>query len=41
VPTLFMHYNLELSEPDKEWTMKCFWFVMQRDLNVTLTRRNK
>ncbi|KAJ9667522.1 hypothetical protein H2201_002391 [Coniosporium apollinis] len=23
IPTLFMHYELELAEPEKEWTMKC------------------
>ncbi|KAK3071600.1 hypothetical protein LTR53_008337 [Teratosphaeriaceae sp. CCFEE 6253] len=39
IPTLFMHYNLELSEPDKEWSMKCWWFVMQEGVNVRLTRR--
>lgn len=34
-----MHYNLELSDPDAEWTMNCWWFVMQQGVNVRLTRR--
>ena len=40
IPTLFMHYNLELSDPDAEWTTSCYWFVMQRGVNVRLMRRN-
>lgn len=40
IPTLFMHYNLELSDPDAEWTTKCWWFVMQQGVNVRLTRRS-
>lgn len=39
IPTLFMHYNLELSDPKAEWTTKCHWFVMQQGVNVRLTRR--
>ncbi|KAK0922838.1 hypothetical protein LTS16_012210 [Friedmanniomyces endolithicus] len=39
IPTLFMHYNLELSGPEKDWTTKCWWFVMQKGVNVRLTRR--
>ncbi|KAK0270305.1 hypothetical protein LTR54_017022 [Friedmanniomyces endolithicus] len=39
IPTLFMQYNLELSEPEKDWTTKCWWFVMQKGVNVRLTRR--
>ncbi|KAK5107597.1 hypothetical protein LTR62_000991 [Meristemomyces frigidus] len=39
IPTLFLHYNLELSEPEKEWTMRCYWFVMQTGVNVHLTKR--
>ncbi|OTA33990.1 hypothetical protein BTJ68_05507 [Hortaea werneckii EXF-2000] len=40
IPTLFMHYNLELSEPEKEWTMNCWWFVMQHGVNVRLSKRH-
>lgn len=40
VPTLFMHYNLELSDPENEWTTTCWWFVIQRGVNVRLTRRH-
>ncbi|KAK5133694.1 hypothetical protein LTR08_007448 [Meristemomyces frigidus] len=37
IPTLFMHYDLELSEPEKEWTTNCWWFVMQEGLNVKMS----
>jgi cytochrome P450 len=40
IPTLFLHYNLELADPDAEWTMNCWWFVMQKGVKVRLTRRN-
>jgi len=40
IPTLFLRYNLELNEPDKEWETKCYWFVMQTGVNVRLGRRN-
>ena len=40
IPTLFMHYDIELSEPEKDWTMDCWWFVMQKGLNVKLRPRN-
>ena len=40
VPTLFMHYNMELSEPEAEWTTNCWWFVMQQGVNVRLSRRH-
>jgi hypothetical protein len=23
IPTLFLHYNLELADPDAEWTETC------------------
>ena len=39
IPTLFLHYNLELAEPEKEWEMKCWWFVMQTGVNVRLSER--
>ncbi|KAK3716215.1 hypothetical protein LTR37_006660 [Vermiconidia calcicola] len=38
IPTLFMHYNLELSD-SAEWSMNCWWFVMQHGLNIRLSRR--
>lgn len=40
IPSLFMHYNLELSDPQAEWTTNCWWFVMQHGVNVRLTRRH-
>lgn len=39
IPTLFLHYNMELSEPEKEWSTTCWWFVMQKGVNVRLSRR--
>lgn len=41
IPTLFMHYNLELSDPEAQWTMKAWWFVVQSGVNMKLTRRQK
>jgi hypothetical protein len=40
IPTLFMQYDLELVEPEKEWETKCWWFVMQTGLHVRLTERS-
>jgi len=34
-----MQYDLELTEPEKEWKTSCYWFVMQQGLNVRLTQR--
>lgn len=39
IPTLFMHYDLELEEPEKEWETSCWWFVMQKGLHVRLQER--
>ncbi|KAI4725619.1 cytochrome P450 [Aureobasidium sp. EXF-10728] len=39
IPTLFLHYNLELADQDAEWTETCFWFVMQQGVNVRLVKR--
>jgi hypothetical protein len=40
IPTLLLQYDLELTEPEKEWTTSCYWFVMQQGLNVRLTQRS-
>ncbi|KAK3687124.1 hypothetical protein LTR37_019117 [Vermiconidia calcicola] len=40
IPTLFMHYNLELSDQAAVWKMNCWWFVMQHGLNIRLSRRH-
>ncbi|CAD0099708.1 unnamed protein product [Aureobasidium mustum] len=37
IPTLFLHYNLELADQDAEWTEN--WFVMQQGVNVRLSKR--
>ncbi|KAI4756590.1 cytochrome P450 [Aureobasidium sp. EXF-3400] len=39
IPTLFLHYNMELADQDAEWTETCFWFVMQQGVNVRLVKR--
>ncbi|KAI4718502.1 cytochrome P450 [Aureobasidium sp. EXF-10727] len=39
IPTLFLHYNLELADQNAEWTETCFWFVMQQGVNVRLVKR--
>ena len=39
IPTLLMQYGLELVEPEKEWETNCWWFVMQKGLQVRLTER--
>ena len=42
IPMLFMHYNMELSDPEAEWTMNCWWFChATRRVNVRLTRRTE
>jgi hypothetical protein len=40
IPTLLLQYDLELTEPEKEWKTSCYWFVMQQGLNVRLTERS-
>jgi hypothetical protein len=40
IPTLLLQYDLELTEPEKEWQTSCYWFVMQQGLNVRLTQRS-
>ncbi|GAB7361737.1 hypothetical protein MBLNU230_g1784t1 [Neophaeotheca triangularis] len=39
VPTLFMHYNIELADPSAEWEIKTWWFAMQTGVNVRLSPR--
>ncbi|KAL2356702.1 cytochrome P450 [Cryomyces antarcticus] len=40
IPTMFMHYDLELSDPEAGWTEKCWWFVMQQGIHVTMRPRH-
>ncbi|THX16603.1 cytochrome P450 [Aureobasidium pullulans] len=40
IPTLFLHYNIELADQNAEWKETCFWFVMQQGVNVRLVKRN-
>ncbi|KZL73252.1 cytochrome p450 family protein [Colletotrichum incanum] len=39
IPTLFLHFDLELADPDAVVEEKCYWFVSQKGLNVKLRRR--
>ncbi|OHF02121.1 cytochrome P450 oxidoreductase [Colletotrichum orchidophilum] len=39
IPTLFLHFELELTDPEAVLEEKCYWFVFQRGLNVRLRRR--
>jgi len=39
VPSLFLHYNLDLADENKEWEETCYWFVMQRGIHVRLSKR--
>ncbi|KAL9085052.1 MAG: hypothetical protein Q9165_007793 [Trypethelium subeluteriae] len=39
IPTLFMHYDLELADPAKEWTEKSFFLMMQKGLEVIVRPR--
>lgn len=41
VPAVFMRYDIELAEPDKEWTTVNSWIVRQTGLNVTLSRKDR
>lgn len=41
IPTLFLRFELELAEPEKEWETKCWWFVMQQGLKVRLVERRQ
>ena len=40
IPTLFMHYNMELANPDAEWVEECYWFVLQKGVNLRLSKRS-
>ncbi|KAF9870466.1 cytochrome p450 family protein [Colletotrichum karsti] len=39
IPTLFLHFDLELADPNVPLEERCYWFVMQKGLNVRLRRR--
>lgn len=39
IPTLLLHYNLELADTDAVWSETCFWFVMQQGVHVKLSKR--
>ncbi|KAL1303437.1 hypothetical protein AAFC00_006826 [Neodothiora populina] len=39
IPTLFLHHNIELADPDAVWSETCYWFVMQRGIHVRVNRR--
>ncbi|KIM92616.1 hypothetical protein OIDMADRAFT_46617 [Oidiodendron maius Zn] len=39
IPTLFMHFDMKLTNPNEEWTERCIWFMKQEGLNVTIFPR--
>lgn len=39
IPTLFLRYNVELAEPEKEWKEVFQFFVSQEGFNVTMSPR--
>ncbi|KAG8627750.1 hypothetical protein KVT40_003623 [Elsinoe batatas] len=39
IPSLFWNFHIELAEPDKEWSERCAWFVLQEGLNCVVTPR--
>ncbi|USW57042.1 Putative cytochrome P450 [Septoria linicola] len=39
IPTLFWKFDIELVEPEKEWELKCWWFVLQTGIEVRLRPR--
>ncbi|KAF2094901.1 cytochrome P450 [Rhizodiscina lignyota] len=39
IPTLFMHFDITLEDSDAELKETCWWFVIQKGLNVKLNRR--
>ncbi|PYI02277.1 cytochrome P450 [Aspergillus sclerotiicarbonarius CBS 121057] len=38
IPTLFLAYKIELTEPEAEWEVVNAWFVRQKQMNVKVTR---
>lgn len=40
IPTLFMHFDMELEEPDKKLEETCWWFVIQKGLYVRVQPRS-
>lgn len=40
IPTLFLKFDLELTDPKAEWRETCWWFVKQEGLRVTLRPRS-
>lgn len=39
IPTLFGRFEMELAEPEKEWTTENKWFVRQSNIMVNLEKR--
>ncbi|SLM40221.1 cytochrome p450 family protein [Lasallia pustulata] len=40
IPTLFMHFELELTQPDALWKETCWWFVKQEGVHVIVRPRS-
>lgn len=39
IPTVFMHFDMEFSNPEIEWQEICWWFVKQERLFVNVRPR--
>jgi cytochrome P450 len=39
IPTLFMHFDMELDDPNEELVETCWWFVIQKGLHVRLRQK--
>ncbi|KAK8216419.1 cytochrome P450 [Phyllosticta capitalensis] len=40
IPTLFLRYDLQLVDPEAEWSESCRWFVIQKGLHTILSHRH-
>ncbi|KAH6653277.1 cytochrome P450 [Truncatella angustata] len=41
IPELLKHFEIALVHPERDWTVEGFWVAKQKDMNVTLRRRNE
>ena len=39
IPELVLRFEIDLIDPDREWTVHNDWFVQQRDFRVRLSER--
>jgi len=41
IPQIVRHFDIELANPKREWTLNNQWFCKQTDIFVNVSRRNK